>query len=252
MAYKCKKNLANRKNYGGRRSLAVIKYIGIHYTGNDGDSADANANYFKKNIVKASAHYFVDDTSVVQSVPDDHVAWSVGGKKYANCTKTGGGTFYGKCTNTNSISVELCDTVKNGSVYPSAKTIENALILVRKLMKKYNIPAARVIRHFDVTGKACPAYWSGTPAKDALWKKEFHDKLSENVLETPSASAGKTDYKVKITASSLNVRSGPGTSYKNVTSVKKNQVYTIVEEKGSWGKLKSGAGWISLAYTVKC
>ena len=107
MAYKYKQNLANRKNYGGRRSLAAIKYIGLHYTGNDGDSADANANYFKKNIVKASAHYFVDDTSVVQSVPDDYVAWSVGGKKYANCAKTGGGTFYGKCTNTNSISVEL-------------------------------------------------------------------------------------------------------------------------------------------------
>ena len=82
MAYKYKQNLANRKNYGGRRSLAAIKYIGLHYTGNDGDSADANANYFKKNIVKASAHYFVDDTSVVQSVPDDYVAWSVGGKKY--------------------------------------------------------------------------------------------------------------------------------------------------------------------------
>lgn len=79
-AYTLKKNLANKNNYGGRRNTAAIKYIVIHYTGNDGDSDEANANYFRRNIVKASAHYFVDDDSVTQSVPDDYVAWSVGGK----------------------------------------------------------------------------------------------------------------------------------------------------------------------------
>lgn len=58
-------------------------------------------------------------------------------------------------------------------------------------------------------------------------------------------------YTVKITANVLNVRSGPGTNYKVVTSIKKNEVYTIVEKKNGWGKLKSGAGWISLKYTKK-
>lgn len=58
-------------------------------------------------------------------------------------------------------------------------------------------------------------------------------------------------YTVKITANVLNVRSGPGTNYKVTTSIKKNEVYTIVEEKNGWGKLKSGAGWISLKYTKK-
>lgn len=58
-------------------------------------------------------------------------------------------------------------------------------------------------------------------------------------------------YKVRITADALNVRSGPGTSYKAVAVVKKNGVYTIVEENNGWGKLKSGAGWISLKYTQK-
>ena len=58
-------------------------------------------------------------------------------------------------------------------------------------------------------------------------------------------------YVVKITATVLNVRSGPGTSYKVNTTVRKNQGFTIVEEKNGWGKLKSGAGWISLAYTIK-
>ena len=61
-----------------------------------------------------------------------------------------------------------------------------------------------------------------------------------------------TPYLVKITATTLNVRGGAGTNYKVLTTVKKNQVYTIVEEKDGWGKLKSGAGWIKLSYTKKC
>jgi hypothetical protein len=60
-----------------------------------------------------------------------------------------------------------------------------------------------------------------------------------------------TAYKVKVTADVLNVRSGPSTNYKINTTVKKNEVYTIVGEESNWGKLKSGAGWISLAYTQK-
>lgn len=58
-------------------------------------------------------------------------------------------------------------------------------------------------------------------------------------------------YLVKITASVLNVRSGPSTTYKVVTTVKRNEIYTIIAENNGWGKLKSGAGWISLKYTQK-
>ena len=60
-----------------------------------------------------------------------------------------------------------------------------------------------------------------------------------------------TAYKVKITASALNVRAGAGTKYKVNTVIKKDEVYTIVAESNGWGKLKSGAGWISLDYTKK-
>lgn len=169
MAYTYKKRTANRKNYGDKRSTSVIDWIVWHYTGNDGDTDENNGNYFANNIVKASAHYFVDDDSVTQSVPDNYTAWSVGGSKYSDCSKTGGGKYYGIVKNTNSISIELCDDVKNGTVYPSAATIENALILTGQLMKKYGIPASHVIRHFDVTGKRCPAYWCGSVAKDKLW-----------------------------------------------------------------------------------
>ena len=98
---------ANLKNYGGKRRLSSIKYIVIHYTANDGDTDEANAKYFRNNVVKASAHYFVDDDSYTKSVPLKNIAWSVGRKKYSNCGKTGGGKFYGICTNENSINIEL-------------------------------------------------------------------------------------------------------------------------------------------------
>ena len=46
-----------------------------------------------------------------------------------------------------------------------------------ELMKKYNIPASNVIRHFDVTGKLCPAYWSGRE-NAGKWESEFHGKIA--------------------------------------------------------------------------
>lgn len=245
-----KTNLANKSNYGSSRSTSKIKYIVIHYTANDGDTDENNGKYFKNNVVKASAHYFVDSDSITQSVPDNYVAYSVGGNKYSNCSTTGGGKYYGKCTNSNSISIELCDDVKNGVIYPSVKTIANALELTEYLMNKYSIPKTNVIRHFDVTGKLCPAYWSGTSDKNNKWKTEFFDKINapKTTVTTPSAF---TPYLVKITANILNVRNGAGTNYKVNTTVKKNQVYTIIGEENGWGKLKSGAGWIKLSYTKK-
>lgn len=239
---KIKIAIANVKNFGGWRSLSNIKYIVIHYTANDGDRDESNGKYFQNNVVKASAHYFVDSNSVTQSVKDDRIAYSVGGNKYSDCSVTGGGKYYGKCTNSNSISIELCDDVRNGVVYPSAKTIENALELTEYLMKKYNIPKVNVIRHFDVNGKHCPKYWM----EDNKWKSEFWNKLN-----CDSKSVTSDSYKVKITATTLNVRKGAGTNYTITTTVKKNEIYTIVAELNGWGMLKSGAGWIHLGYTKK-
>lgn len=64
--------------------------------------------------------------------------------------------------------------------------------------------------------------------------------------EPVSSAAPVKKFNVKIICHALNVRKGPGTSYKAVTAVYKNQIYSIVEEKNGWGKLISGAGWISL------
>lgn len=165
---------ANRSNYGGKRNIADIKYIVIHYTANDGDTDEGNGNYFANNIVGASAHYFVDDYSITRSVPDDYIAWAVGGSKYKN---TKGGAFYGKCTNANSISIEFCDTKKNGVYDFTEATMKNAADLVKLLMEKYTVPVERVVRHYDVTGKVCPKPFVDD---EKAWK-EFKERLVDNM-----------------------------------------------------------------------
>lgn len=177
MSYKVVEQLAASGNYGGSRTAAQIKYLVFHYTGNDGDKAANNASYFQNNIVKASAHYFVDDTTVYQSVPDLKVAWAVGGSKYANADATGGGTMYGVITNTNSISIEMCDTIRNGVYQASEATLRNAAELGLALMKKYNIPLRNVYRHFDVTGKHCPSYLISA-TKWQQFKSRMEDTMS--------------------------------------------------------------------------
>lgn len=79
--------------------------------------------------------------------------------------------------------------------------------------------------------------------------------VSVNVLQkvgTTIAEAFKA-YRVKVTADELNIRKGPGENYATNGSIKDKGVYTIILEDatGKWGKLKSGVGWISLAYTSK-
>ena len=184
MSYTRKEQLANPGNYGGSRNASQIRYLVYHYTGNDGDRAANNAKYFQNNIVKASAHYFVDDTTVWRSVPDLKVAWSVGGSKYANADKTGGGTMYGVISNTNSLSIEMCDTIRNGVYQASEATLANAAALGRTLMEKYGIPIENVYRHFDVTGKHCPSYLVSA-RKWAEFKKRLEVKIMDN---TPSGA----------------------------------------------------------------
>ncbi|MDO4486632.1 MAG: CHAP domain-containing protein [Bacillota bacterium] len=58
------------------------------------------------------------------------------------------------------------------------------------------------------------------------------------------------EYNVKIKADSLNMRTGPGTSYKSKGYIKPG-TYTITETKSGWGKLKKNGYWIKLSYTTK-
>ncbi len=158
--------LANPANYTRAvRSLSSIQYIVIHYTGNYGDTAKNNADYFARENVGVSAHYFVDDNEIWCSVSPDHNAWHCGTKnKY----------YHKTCRNNNSIGVEICMLDKQGNI--RHESIKTAVAFVQTLMDEYNIPIKNVVRHYDVTHKQCPA----PMVSDAsLWEK-FKKSLQED------------------------------------------------------------------------
>ena len=152
--------------------MLVIAEIVIHYTAgvySYPGCAWNTAEWFKDPNAGGSADFIVDDGTVVQYNPNpsDYYTWAVGGGKYSSMTTSRGGKYYGKCKNTNSISVEICSNKTNkksladldSDWYFTEKTLDNASKLVQDLMKKYNIKIENVIMHHDVTGKHCPSMW---------------------------------------------------------------------------------------------
>ena len=131
-----------RRNIYSRRGNS-IRYLVIHDTGNPNKGAGAlnHRNYVENNKRGASAHYFVDDKVIVQYVGDSLSAGSVGD----------GRGRYG-ITNANSLSIEMC--INSDADY--AKTYKNTVELTKNLMKKFNIPIERVVRHYDASRKSCP------------------------------------------------------------------------------------------------
>lgn len=151
---------AGSGNYRAGRS-APIRYIVVHYTANKGDTAKNNVDYFSRSVTKSSAHYFVDENQVWQSVKDEDTAYHCGAKTYKHPL----------CHNGNSIGVEMCLLDKSGNIRPG--TIDTALSVVRQLMAAYDIPIDRVLRHYDVTGKNCPRPMVENPQLWEDFKKEL-------------------------------------------------------------------------------
>ena len=165
--------LCHSSNYTKGRAQKV-QYIVLHYTANNGDTARNNCNYFAGAGRNASAHYFVDENEVVQSVHEADTAWHCGAKypKHAYCR------------NSNSVGIEMCSRKDaNGNYYIKPETVARAVELTRALMVYYNIPQSRVLRHYDVTGKHCPAPWVRDESQwraflEALMKKEEEKKVT--------------------------------------------------------------------------
>ena len=92
--------------------------------------------------------------------------------------------------------------------------------------------------------KACKAGYS------------VYDSNGKAVYSKPASSSGaKFPYVIKVTTDVLNVRKNADLQSAFVQTVKRGETYTIVDEKMAdgytWGKLKSGRGWIALKYTKK-
>lgn len=292
-------------------------YIVVHYTAGSSSrtgTARNTALMFSNPNVCASADFIVDDEQIVQFNPDldNRFTWHCGD----NRSYTKGGSCYGRCTNANSIGIEVCSTNPNWSASTPANSpnwsytdaaISKTVELVQHLMQVYNIPVDRVIRHYDVSGKLCPGIigWNADSGDESKWKafkarlvgspititkpaktdvvlyrvrKSWDNVKSQigafksldgakalvdknkgyyafdgkgNVIYPKPTGSVDKGYVVSINTAVLNVRNGPGVSYKINTAVKQGERYTIVSEKNGWGKLLSGAGWICLAYTKK-
>lgn len=137
-------------NYQRGRAQPV-SFLVYHYVGATG-GAEANAKYFSATAnAGASAHYFVGHASegaeIWSSVPEESTAWHCGAKSYKHPA----------CRNANSIGIEMCCKLGPKGWYIEEETLAAAAALGREIMARYGIPMDHVLRHYDVTGKLCPA-----------------------------------------------------------------------------------------------
>lgn len=226
---------AHPSNYTRGRGGRTIDGMGVHYTATSA-SEHSNLVYFSRADAQASAHLFVDrDGAIRQSVRLEDTAWAVG--NFAENQRT--------------VSVEV---VSAGEDFTDAQVAALAEIYAY-LRATYGI--TRVIRHYDVTGKRCPAPYINA-SKWAAFKARItggatSGGTSGGAVCSQGVSAG---YTAKITTDALNIREGPGTDHGIAGCIRNRGVYTIVAESSGrgaslWGKLKSGAGWISLNYASR-
>ncbi|MBU5669672.1 N-acetylmuramoyl-L-alanine amidase [Peptoniphilus sp. MSJ-1] len=167
------KPISNKRQIGKKRSYDSIKYIVIHDTGNPSRGANAEMHYrYLNNATRyGSAHYYLDDKEIIQTIGDSLVAWSIGDKwGYKNNPNRIVDAF-----NSNSISIELCVN----SDIDKEKAYRNLVELTKNLMVKFKIPASRVIRHYDATGKSCPDSW-----KSNNWSKwkQFKEDIQKPIV----------------------------------------------------------------------
>lgn len=177
-----------------RERIEKVKYIVIHYTGAEGTAAD-NVKYFNAGNRSASAHYFVDRSGEIREYcdPAKWYAWHCGGS-----LESSHHPYYGKCTNSNSIGIEIC-THNNGKTWEfTEEAVDAAGKLVGCLMAAFGVPTANVIRHYDVTGKSCPRVpgW-GAVGGSAEWEK-FKKAIGAEAVEMP-ATEEKKWYRVRKT-----------------------------------------------------
>ena len=243
-------NITKQTSYSNTTSYLnrPIKYIVVHYTAGSTSKAGSARNtaiQFSDPARCASADYIVDDDTIVQFNPDvrNRFCWHCGDNKNMFSM---GGKYYGKCTNANSIGIEVCSTNPNWQASDFAnskkwsftdKVVNNAVELVKYLMQTYNIPIENVIRHYDVTGKFCPGIigWNEDSGSAKKWE-EFKARLMGT---TVTAKLKKTDdivYRVRKSANDAKSQIG---AYKNLESAKaladKNSGYSVFEKDS--GKL---------------
>lgn len=170
-------------------------YLAIHFTaGSNSIPGRAQSVYNTFVARKASADFAVDDRDIVQFNPDikNYYCWAVGDAKNPYSS---GGSLNGKANNKNTISIEICSTCvpatstavnaanHSGWSFTDA-ALDNAVKIAKIIMKKYNIPIERVVRHYDITGKLCPGVigWNNETIYDINGKKTSAKSNSDKWL----------------------------------------------------------------------
>ena len=168
-------------NYRAGRTQPV-RYIVMHYTANNGDTAKNNCDYYHRvGGLQASAHYFCDEHGAMQSVREGDTAWHCG-------AEAARAYWHPECRNANSLGIELCSRKRaDGSYYIKPETVANAAALAREIMQRYGIDTEHVVRHYDVTGKRCPMPWVDDPAQwtefKEILKQNDNDEEDENMVK---------------------------------------------------------------------
>ena len=108
--------------------------------------------------------------------------------------------------------------------------------------------------HRWFANKSCPGNWLYARLGDLAAKVTAN--LGGNNTSNNSQTSVSTSYCVRVSIDDLNIRKGPGTNYAKTGKYTGKGVFTIVAESdgqgaSKWGKLKSGAGWISLDYAKR-
>lgn len=175
--------------------------------------------------------FYIDKKGEIwKSIPMNRTAYAAGG---LYSTSNGAGSYYKKCTNANSVSIELCD-LTSGS--PSWEQLVAAKQLITYI-QKYCPNAKTIIRHWDVNGKVCPVTMAG---KDNAEWKHFHNYVTKGYQ-----FKGEVTKKVAIRSS------GKVTDDNKIGSKKKGATVYITKVVGNWGQLKKKSAdgkyrWISL------
>ena len=229
-------NKRNRPFLRDEKAYSIRKLKGViaHWTANTGKGANAkaNRNYFNNTDRYASAHYVVDDKTIVQCLYDNEVGYHVGANLYkadGNRIKEGSLT-----PNFFVIGFEMC--VNQDGDWN--KTYKNSVDLAAFLLRKYEFTTNDLYRHFDITGKDCPNMML-EEKKWQAFKTDIEKAMADD--PAPQVSSGK------VNTRELNVRSGPATTFGIVKKLPLNAIVGIFEEKNGWFRIAAGQ-WVSKTY----
>lgn len=255
------------------------KGLMLHSVGCSQPSAQVFLKTWNNAEINACVHAFIDGNTgiIYETLPWNHRGWhcASGAKGSGNNTHIGVEMCEPACIKYTGGATFTCSdpiTAKRVAV----TTYESAVELFAKLVWKFDLdPLADgvIISHAEGFRRGIASN-HGDP--EHLWKQlgmdytmdtfrnAVYDTMKAGNMVTPPStekphiSEGNAQfqpYLVRVTISDLYIRSGPGTDTDKRGFIKPG-VYTIVQEstgKGAtlWGKLKSGAGWISLDYAKK-